>query len=72
MHAHGEREVVRRILEQRIAADVHFVEVDARQERRQPERLLVGDEVDLVAAPRERDPELGRDARRSRRTSDSR
>ena len=61
VHAHGEREIVRRILEQRIAADVHFVEVDARQERRQPEGLLVGDEVDLVPALRERDAELRRD-----------
>ena len=29
VHAHGERQVVRRILEQRVPADVHFVEVDA-------------------------------------------
>ena len=64
VHAHREREVVRRILEQRIAADVHFVEVDARQERRKPERLLVRDEVDLVTAPRERDAELRRDGAR--------
>ena len=61
VHAHGEREVVRRILEERIAADVDLVEVDARQEVRQPEWLLVGDEMDLVPALRERDAELGRD-----------
>ena len=65
VHPHGEREVVRRILEQRIAADVHLVEVDPRQERREPERLLVRDEVDLVAALRERDPQLGRDGARA-------
>ena len=52
VHAHGECEIVWRVLEQRIAADVHLVEVDPRQERRQPEGLLVGDEVDLMAAPR--------------------
>ena len=60
VHAHGEREVVRRILEQRIPADVHLVEEDARQEHRQAERLLVGDEMDLVPARGERDAELGR------------
>src|ERR1700681_1295829 len=34
------------------------MEEDARQEGRQPERLLVGDEVDLVPALREGDAEL--------------
>ena len=61
VHSHGEREIVRRILEQRISADVHFVEIDVRQERRQPERLPVSDEMDLVAARGERDAELGGD-----------
>ena len=58
VHAHGEREIVRRILEQRVPADVDLVEVDAWQKRRQAERLLVRDEVNLVSAPRQRDAEL--------------
>jgi hypothetical protein len=61
VHAHREREIVGRVLEQRVPADVDLVEEDARQEVRQPEGLLVRDEVDLVAARRERDPELGGD-----------
>ena len=65
VHPHGEREVVGRILEQRISADVDFVEIDARQKRREAERLLIRDEVNLVATPGERDPELGRDGARS-------
>ncbi len=55
VHSHGEREIVRRILEQRIPADINLVEIDARKERGEPEWLLVGDEVDLVAAPGQRD-----------------
>ncbi len=61
VHAHREREVVGRILEQRVVADAHLVEVHAREEVRQPERVLVRDEVDLMAARRERDPEFGGD-----------
>ena len=60
VHANGERKVVWRIFEQRVPADIHLMEVDARQERRESERLLVRDEVDLVAAAREGDPELRR------------
>src|SRR4029078_8928240 len=37
VHANGEREIVRRVLEQGISADVYFVEVGARCERRQSE-----------------------------------
>ncbi len=61
VHPNGEREIVWRILEQGIAPHVDFVEVYARQKYRQPKRLLVGDEVDLVPAGGERDPQLGRD-----------
>src|SRR4051812_2353692 len=61
VHSHRKREIVWRILEERIAADVDFMEVDARRERRQPERHRVADEVDLVAASREGDAELGRE-----------
>jgi hypothetical protein len=65
VHAHGEREVVRRILEQGVSHHLHLVEVDAREERRQTERLLVGDEVHLVTAACERDPQLGRHGARA-------
>ncbi len=58
VHADGQRQVVGRILEQRIAPHVHFVEEDARQERRQPEGLLIRDEMDLVTTLRERDTEF--------------
>ena len=61
MLAHGQREIVRRVLEQRIPPDIDFMEVDARLEHRQPERLLIRNEVHLVPAGRERDAKLGRD-----------
>ena len=61
VHPHREGEVVRRILEQRIASDVHLVEPDPRQKTRQTERLLIGDEVHFVAARGERDAKLRRD-----------
>ena len=60
VHAHGERQVVRRILEERVAADVHLVKVDAREKRGQAKGLLVGDEVHLVSSAGERDAELRR------------
>src|ERR1700733_8345542 len=60
VHAHGERQVVRRVLEERVSADVDFVEVNPRQKGGQSERLLIRDEVDLVAALREGDAKLGR------------
>ena len=65
VHPHGQREIVRRIFEERISPDVDLVEVDARQERRQPKWLLVRDEVDLVAAPSERHAELRRHGARA-------
>jgi len=61
VHPDGEREVVRRVLEQWVSTDVHFVEVDTREKLREPKRLLVRDEMDLVATRRERDTKLGRD-----------
>jgi hypothetical protein len=62
VHPHREREVVRWVLEQRVVADIHFVEVDARQVFREPEWRAIGDEVDFPPARRERDTELGRDS----------
>src|SRR5688572_16348358 len=65
MHAHSERQVVRRILEEWISPDVHLVKEHVRQIRRQPERLTIGYEMDLVPAPRESDAELRRDSARA-------
>jgi hypothetical protein len=59
VHAHGEGKVVGRILEQRVLADIDLVEEDAGEEGREAKRLLVGDEVHLVSALGEGDPELG-------------
>ena len=60
MHAHSECEIVRRKLEQRIAPDVDLVKIDSRQKARQPEWLLLGDEMDLVPPRGERNAELRR------------
>ncbi len=49
-HAAGEGEVVRRVLEERVVGDGDFVEEDAVLTAGEAEGLLVGDEVDLVAA----------------------
>jgi hypothetical protein len=65
VHPHCESQIVRWILEQRISADVDFMEKDVRQERRKPERLPVRNEVDLVTACRESDAELRRDSSRT-------
>src|SRR5665213_121351 len=55
------REIVGRILEERIADDIHLVIENPGGEVAQAEGLLVRDEVDLVAARRERYAELRRD-----------
>ena len=65
VHPHGERQIVWRILEERIASDVHLVKPDPRQEARQAERLLIGDEVHFVATRGERDAKFSRDGARS-------
>ena len=49
-HARRQRQAVRRVLEQRVVGDLDLVIVDARRVRIQPDRVGVGDEVDLVAA----------------------
>src|SRR5664279_1254456 len=61
VNAHREREIVGRILEERIADDIHLVIENPGGEAAQAEGLLVRDEVDLVAARRERYAELRRD-----------
>src|SRR6476620_10601717 len=65
VHPNRQCEIVRRIFEQRIAPDVNLVKKHVRQKRRQPERLPVGDEVNLVASAGESDTELRRDSTRS-------
>src|SRR5881409_1785043 len=58
----GQRERVGRVLEQRIVGGHDLVEGDALGEPApQPERAGVRDEMDLVAAPRELEPQLGGD-----------
>jgi hypothetical protein len=42
-----------------LLTDLNFVKKDAWKERREPKRLPVADEMNLVAAFRERDTELG-------------
>ncbi len=52
-HAGGQRQVVRRIVEQRIARNFHLVIVDVRFLAPQPDGLRVGNEVDFVSALRQ-------------------
>jgi len=58
----GQRERIGRVLEQRVVGGHDLVEGHALGEPApQPERAGVRDEVDLVAAPRELEPQLGGD-----------
>ena len=52
-HARRQRQIVRRIVEQRIAGNFHFVIVDVRFLAPQPDGLRVGNEMDLVSALRQ-------------------
>ena len=61
MHGGGEREAVGRVVEEGVGRDLDLVVVDPLDEVGEPERLGVGDEMDLVPAPGEREPELGGD-----------
>ena len=59
---HRERELVGRVLEQRIVRRDHLVEGDALGEpAAQAERARVGDDMHVVAAPGELEAQLGRD-----------
>jgi len=61
-HLRRQRERVRRIrIEQRIRRDRDFVKVHALVQEIEPRRQRVADEVHLVPAPRQREPELRRD-----------
>ena len=59
-HLHREREVVRRVLEEGVARDVHLVEADVLLEVAEAEGQAVRDDVDVVAAARQLLAELGR------------
>ena len=60
-HARGQRQIVWRIFEQRIAGDFHFVIVNVGMRTGQPDGLGIGDEVNFVAALRQFQPQLGCD-----------
>ena len=60
-HAGGEGEIVGRMLEERVVEDLDLVEVDVVLAAGEAERLRRGDEVDVMAAGRELDAELGGD-----------
>src|SRR4051812_18725656 len=60
-HPRGERQVVRRIFEQRISRDFNLMEADVPLRSDEPDRLRVRNEMDLVSALREFQPELSGD-----------
>ncbi len=60
-HARRQRQTIRRILEQRIVGNFHFVIVDARDAGVEPNRIRIGDEVDFVAAVGKLESEFRRD-----------
>ena len=60
-HARGQRQVVWRVLEQRIARDFHLVIVDVLLRLGQTDGLRVRDEVHLVTALGQLETEFGRD-----------
>jgi len=64
VHPYRQSEIVWRKLEEGIAPDVDLVKKDARQKRRKPKGLTVGDEVDFVSSVRQRNSELCRDGSR--------
>ena len=57
-HASGEREIVRRVFEQRIVRDRNLVKVNVGLTAAQSKGLRIGDEVDLMPARRELDAKL--------------
>ena len=60
-HARGQRQIVRRIFEQRIAGDFHFVIVNVGMGAAQPNGLGIRNEMNFVIAFRQLQPQLGRD-----------
>ena len=49
-HARGQRQIVGRVLEERVVVDIDLVEVDVGLASAQAKRQRGGDEVDLVSA----------------------
>ena len=60
-HARRQRQAVRRILEERVGGDLHFVVMNARNTGVEANRVGVADEVDFVAAAGEFHPQFRRD-----------
>src|SRR5580698_4873622 len=60
-HTGGEREIVRRVVEERITSDFDFVIMDVVLRAAQANGLSVGDEVNFVAALRQFQAEFGGD-----------
>jgi hypothetical protein len=58
-HARRQREIVRRMFEQRIVKKLHLVEMDIGLAAGEPERCGRGDEVDLVTTRGKLDAKLG-------------
>ena len=58
-HPRGQRQIVRRIVEQRVSRDFYFVVVNVRGRAIQPNRLGVGNEVNVVPALRQFEAQFG-------------
>jgi hypothetical protein len=61
VHRYGQRQGIRRILEERVPVHLHLVEVYPLGEMGQAEGLSVRDEVDLVTPLRQLETQLRRD-----------
>ena len=71
-HAGRQRQVVRRIVEERITRDLDFVIVNVRFRAPQPDRLGVGDEMNFVTALSQFQAQVPWPRHRCRRTLDNR
>ena len=72
-HPSRQRKIVRRILEERILRDLHFVKVNVRMRFGQPDRLRIRDEVNIVSSIGQLNTKLGgHDAAAFRDRSDTR
>ena len=60
-HARGQRQIVRRVLEQRITGDFHFMVMNVGMGTAQANGLGVRNEVNFVVTLRQLQPQLGRD-----------
>ena len=60
-HPRGQRKIIGRILEQRITRNLDLVIVNVGMRFGEPDRLRVGNEVNLVSSLGQFDSQLGRD-----------